>query len=815
MKSRIDTILESLTLDEKIKIIAGWPGNDKTRTGDIFGVERIGLPALKFGDGPVGVHWWTHNGASTCYPALICLAASFDEDTAYRYGEALGTDCRSYGVHVLLAPGVNLYRSPLCGRNFEYLGEDPELAGKISAAYIRGLQSRNVSATVKHFAANNSEFNRHQTSSDVDERTLHEIYLRAFELAVKEGQTGCIMSAYNRLNQQHTSENYDLTVRILREQWGFTGVHMSDWGAVYPTNSTAQTIAAELDLEMPCASAYTPEKIKPLLETGVVTEAQINKLIRHRLALMERFGWLDQAGADAQHDESLPDPNPATEAVALDIARNGIVLLKNENNTLPITPEKVRSIALIGRQATARIFCGGGSAYNPPHSSYTLEEALREAYGNDVEIRAFAGVKIWNEEEAVRFTKFRTPDGQQDGVLAEWYNNEDFAGDPVKRIDERPCFHYYVEDPAEGITSKNYSVRYTGQFTVEKEEDYDIYTVCHSNATTLWIDGELIGKPSDITHRRIIKKLSAGTHTFRCDYIARSRGWVQLNLGWEPVSNTLADYDAAIAAARESDMAIVSAGFIAATESEARDRQFAIEELAGKMIADVTAANPNTAAVLYTGGAIDVGPWIDKAKAVLCLWYPGQNGTLAAAEIIAGKTNPSGKIPFTWEHKLEDRGSYNCYHELPEKKMRVTYDDGVLTGYRWFDKKGITPRYPFGYGLSYTTFAYENLKVSGDMDKEVTVEFEIVNTGKIEGAESALVFVGENTPVVVRPPKELKATKRVKLAPGAREKVSIKLPPRAFQYWDIETHAWKRGSDAFTILVGPNAGETPLVASLN
>jgi len=543
--SRIDTILASLTLPEKIKLLGGQPFDDPSKQGGLYGIERVGLPALKFADGPVGAHWWTRADASTCYPALICLAASFDEGTAQMFGEAIGTDCRAYGVHVLLAPGVNLYRSPLSGRNFEYFGEDPEISGRLGAAYIRGVQAQGVAATVKHYLANNSEFNRYATSADIDERTLHEVYLRPFEIAVREADVGCVMTSFNRVNQQYPSESPHLLDAILRRQWGFRGCVMCDWGAVY---STAQALEAGNDFEMPAANYATEAAIMPLVETGVVTEDLIDTRVRKRLELMERFGWLDENHQQCRPD--LPDPNPATEAVALEVARRGIVLLKNDcvvrsqesgvrsqhgatapsvadgkssldspdfpdfpespdhpvaapaftrgdtTPALPAPPEKIRTIALIGRHATERIYCGGGSAYNPPHpaSTYTLEEALRATYGSDVQITTHTGYKVWNEEEATEHTKFRTPDGQHDGVLAEYFNSSDWSGEPaVARIEPRPKFFYLGCPPDPAITAADYTMRYTGQFTTEKDEDYDVYIAPTGHKCTVWIDGQPVG----------------------------------------------------------------------------------------------------------------------------------------------------------------------------------------------------------------------------------------------------------------------------------------------------------------------------------
>lgn len=803
-ETRINELLCALTLEEKIKLLGGWKKTEgEERTGDIYGIDRIGLPALKFADGPVGVHWWTR--ASTCYPALICLAATFDEQTAFEYGEGVGTDCRAAGVHVLLAPGVNLYRSPLCGRNFEYLGEDPELSGKTAAAYIRGVQSKGVAATVKHFAANNQEYDRHGISSDIDARTLREVYLRPFELAVKEGGTACLMTSYNPVNQIHASEHHELIEQILRGEWGCEGLVMSDWTSVY---STAQTLAAGLDLEMPWGRHLNVEKIRPLLETGVVTEALIDRRIRKRLELMARFGWLDPE--HRQHDAALPDRNPATEAVALNVARRGIVLLKNEG-LLPKPPAEVRRITVLGHHAGREIICGGGSAYTPPHEAVSLERALRTVYGENVDVICFPVLDLWRAEAAFVHPDYRTPDGQP-GLRAEYFNNPDLAGAPAAvRTDQDIRFRWIEGAPDPAVNSIHYSGRWTGTFEVEQDEPCDFYIKNQDGACSFWIDEELM-ESAVAGSGRFSVPLAKGRHALRVEFRTTHVGWVHHYFGFEPARLAQCDYEKALASAKESDLTVVTAGFVAETEGESHDRPFELDAHTVQLLCDAAEVSDNVAAVLYIGGAVQTEPWLDKVRAALCLWYPGQNGTLAAAEIIAGRTNPSGKLPFTWEKQLADRGSFCCYHD-EDGDRRIVYADGVFTGYRWFDLHHIEPRFPFGHGLSYTSFAYENLRLlcsSIRAGEPLNLEFDIANTGAVAGAESALVFVSDPEAGVPRPLKEFKMSKRVRLDPGERRTVHITLPARAFAYWDVDRGDWNIEPGAFIISVGPNAAELPL-----
>jgi beta-glucosidase len=353
VERRIQSLIDQLGTDEKVLLLGGKPGQSGPQANSAtFALERIGLPELRMADGPTGVHWWCD--ASTAYPALIAAAASFDENLWYRLGTALGRDCRARGVHILLAPGVNIYRSALCGRNFEYAGEDPFLSSRFAVAYIRGLQDQGVSATVKHFAVNFMEYARHTVSSDVDERTLHEIYFPAFKAAVTEGGCGALMTAYNLVNGVHCSEHAGLILDTLKGAWEFDGVVMSDWLSTY---SVATAMNAGLDLEMPTADQFTAANLLPVLESGEVSRAALDDKVRRVLRLAACFGWLDHE----QKDPTIPYDDPVTAQVALDIARAGVVLLKNDRNLLPLDRGQLRSIAVLGPYAHPAVFGGGGS----------------------------------------------------------------------------------------------------------------------------------------------------------------------------------------------------------------------------------------------------------------------------------------------------------------------------------------------------------------------------------------------------------------------------------------------------------------------
>lgn len=804
---RVQALLDALTLDEKLLLLGGQPASGEfERSGGVFGVERIGLPALRFGDGPVGVNWWTN--ASTCYPTLLCLAASMDESLAFAYGRALASDCRSAGIHVLLAPGVNLYRSPLCGRNFEYLGEDPELAGLLAAAYIRGVQSQGVAATVKHLAANNQEYDRHGISADVDERTLREVYLRPFELAITEGRSACVMTAYGLLNGQHCSENRWLLKTVLRDEWGFDGLVMSDWISVH---STVQTFNSGLDLEMPSARFFAAEAVRAALAQGLITDVELDEKIRHRLNVMARFGWLDPR--HKQPDPAFPSCNPESEAVALEVARRGIVLLQNEGGLLPAPPASVRRIAVLGHHPGAPILCGGGSAYTPPHSSVTLAEAIRLVYGPDVEVSVHACIDPWRGEAVYPASVFTSPDGQP-GLDARYFDNDTWQGAPALCRTERKIDMFFGDKQPEGLSGAAlFSASWSGSIAVDWDGDTDFYFQAADGFLDVAVAGITVFGGLRGAGRSTLR-LARGKHPVEVRFRQTQNGYVTIRFGYAATSLSRLDYEAGLAAARAADLVVVGAGFVSQTEGESHDREFAIDPLQVSLINDAAAVSDRVVAVLYAGGAVQTDPWLPKVRAVLCLWYPGQNGTLAAAEILAGITNPSGKLPFTWEKDLPDRGAHEFYHDT-DGDRRVSYGDGVFVGYRHFDRLDISPRFAFGHGLSYTTFSYENLEIAVEASaagriEAIVIEFDLCNTGSVRGTECALIFVGDDEASVPRPLRELKATVPVTLNPGEKQTVQIRLDERALSFWHPDAGRWLSEPGGFTVWVGPSAICLPL-----
>ena len=634
-----------MTLEEKCDYIGGSKDGFYIRP-----VERLGIPLIRMADGPQGVR---NNTRSTLFACGVAAAASWNEDVAYEMGVALGQDSRARGVHILLGPGVNICRSPLCGRNFEYMGEDPCLAAATAVGYIKGVQSQGVMATVKHFALNNQEFNRHHVSSDADERTINEIYFPAFKAAVDAG-VASVMSSYNLVNNVHAAENRWLLTETLKDKWGFEGFVMSDWTSTY---STLGCVRSGLDLEMPEGFCMNYDAIKPLIETGVVREKDIDGKVETILASLIAYGFLDRP----QLDTTIKEDNPYSREVAYKLSCESAVLLKNED-ALPL--KKGGRVALMGPRADI-IPCGGGSGSVDPLYSISLYEGMNQL-------------------------------------------GEDF---PVTLVGE--------------------------------------------------------------------------------------------------------DYRKAARTLKEADAVVVSVGFDRQTEKEDHDRTFALPQGQDELIEFAAEHNDNVIVVIYSGGAVDMSRWHDKVSAVLMGWYPGQEGGLAIARMLAGEISPSGRLPISIEARPEDNPTYdNYYVEKPMTKrghstLNVTYGEGIFVGYRGYEKKGVSPLYPFGHGLTYTSFEYSDLMVSRNGDG-VDVTLTVTNTGNFDAAEVVQIYVGEDNPCVARPAKELKGYDKVFIPKGESAVVTVRLPRSAFAFYDVDIHDWRINPGSFTIMVGASSQDIKL-----
>lgn len=694
IEDRVEDALKRMTLEEKVALCHAQSKFSSP------GVSRLGLPENWTTDGPHGIRpevlwdeWdqasWT-NDSCIAFPALTALAATWNKDMSKLYGKVIGEEARYRNKNILLGPGVNIYRTPLNGRNFEYMGEDPFLAAELVVPYVQGVQENGVAACVKHFALNNQEIDRHTVNVDVDDRTLYEIYLPAFKAAVQKGKAWAIMGAYNKYKNQWACQNEYLLNDILRGEWGFDGVVISDWGGV---NDTKQAIYNGLDMEFGTwtdglssnvsnayDNYYLANPFLELLKSGEVSEEEVNKKARNILRMMYRtnmnknrpygsFGTKEHANAGKE------------------IAEEGIVLLKNDKNLLPINLNKVNKIAVIGENALKMMTIGGGSSQLKAKYEVSPLEGIKNRVKDKAEViyaRGYTGANL----------------GAQDGLKVK----EDIE-------DNRT--------PAELIAEA---------VKVAKSADVVIYV------------GGLNKNPGQ-----------------DCEGEDRK----SLNLPYN------------------QDV----------------------------LISALAKANPNLVIVNISGNAVAM-PWVDEVSAIIQGWYLGTEAGNALASVLMGDTNPSGKLPFTFPKKIEDVGA-NKVGEYPGNG-ETKYNEGIFVGYRWADKEKLKPLFPFGHGLSYTSFAYGKGSVNKktmNQDDIITFSVDITNTGKVEGAEVLQLYIHDNNPKVPRPLKELKGFEKVNLKPGETKNVTFDIDKTALSYFDADKHEWVAEPGDFEAWIGSSSAD--------
>jgi beta-glucosidase len=794
---RVDEILSKMTLEEKIDMLGGVDG---FFTHD---VPRLGVPRLKMADGPLGVR---NFGPATAMAGGISLTATWNTDLAGRVGKELGRDARAKGVHFLLGPGVNLYRAPMNGRNFEYFGEDPLLAARVTAAYIEGVQSQGVSATVKHYLGNNSEFDRHNVDTILDERTAREIYLPAFEAAVKDAHVGAIMDAYNLTNGEHMTQNGAFNTDVARKDWGFDGVMMSDWSATYDAVAAAN---GGLDLEMPSARFMNREKLLPAIQKGEVSVATIDEKVRRILHTAARFGWLDRD----QTDISVPRYNLDGARVALEAAREGMVLLKNEGSLLPLDKGMIKTIAVIGPDAYPAVPVGGGSARVEPFASVSILEGLAHAFSPGATVYYHPGIATLDEmADGTRFVT--APEGGAPGIRVEYFAAEDLTGTPaVTRVERNVHVGGPFRPPVPPDTASD---RWTGYFVASKPGPHVVFLQATGGDRTgsrLTIDDKVVfdnwsASKAFVTFETV--DLDATPHKVVLEHRGRSR-WRGARFALGIVSQDAIVAPEAKELAAKADVVVVAAGYDNATESEGGDRTFRLPPGQDELIRAMAAANKKTIVVVTSGGGFDATAWLDQVPALVEAWYPGQEGGAALADLLTGVADFSGRLPVTFERRPEDNPTHDTYYPAPGTK-RVEYKEGVFVGYRGYEQKGTKPLFPFGYGLSYTTFTYANLAVrpAAGAPGSYDVTFDVTNSGSRAGADVAQVYVGDPRAKVPRPPKELKGFAKVALAPGETRSVSVRLDPRAFSYWDVKAKGWRTSGGPWSVLVGRSSEEIVL-----
>src|SRR5215211_4222 len=797
--SHIEDLLQQMTVEEKISMLAG---------ADLWhsvAVPRLGIPQFRVTDGPNGARgsWGNMGQSSVATPVGIALGATWNPELVEKVGNVLADELDAKGAHILLAPTVNIHRTPIAGRNFECYSEDPFLSGMLASAYIKGIQDKGKGACIKHFVANDQEFERFSISSEVDERTLREIYLEPFRLAIRNSNPWAVMSSYNRVNGTYACENDHTLLEILKGEWKYEGIVMSDWFGTYDRDVPN----SGLDLEMPGAARWMSEEhVKRALDDGPLTEEMLDNKVKRLLGVLEKAGLF--ANPELQTERAQDKPHHRR--IIREAAREAIVLLKNDGS-LPL--KKVKSIAVIGPNAQTAQILGGGSSSVTPHYAVSPFEGISNRAGDRIKVQAAPGCFIYKTLPAPALETLSTPDGRR-GLSMTLYNGTELAGEPVYReVTKRPQYGWF-EATVPNVDQEAFSLRLEGFFTPQESGTHTL-GLSAVGWGKLYLDDKLLidhSADSDMAKQLTAElKLEGGkAYPIRIEYYWKgSPRWRSLAFGHQPphAKDMIAE---AVKLAKNSDVVVLVAGLTGEWESEGFDRlDMKLPGAQNELIERVAKANKNTIVVLNVGSPVEM-PWIDKVPAVLQLWYNSQEQGNALADVLFGDVSPSGKLPTTFPGRLQDNPAYINY---PGENGKVRYGEGIFVGYRYYDKKKVAPLFPFGHGLSYTTFQYRDLRLSAKSltaNELLKVRADVTNTGKVAGKEVLQLYVGDVNSTVARPPKELKAFAKVGFAPKQTKTVTFTLDREAFWFFDITRNTWTTEPGDFEILIGASSRDIRL-----
>ncbi len=797
-------IRNQMSVEEKIELI----------TGDDFRTKpnpRLGIPAFTMTDGPLGPRG---KGTNTVFSAPINMAATWDVELIREIGEAMGEETRILGFNLLLGPCINISRVPYGGRNFESFGEDPYLMSEMAVPIIEGIQSKNVATCTKHFVGNNQEWNRFDVSSEIDERTLREIYFPAFKAAVQRANTYSIMGGYNRVNGTYANENKYLLTDVLKDDWGFDGVVISDWGAV---RTTVKTAKAGLDLEMPNGK-YLGEKLLKKIKDGEVDATILDDKVDRILRIMFRMGLFGET-PDAYGGYMN---TPERKALALKTAQESIILLKNarlpgqESNLLPLKKDIKKTIAMIGPNAATARLGGDGSGHSNAANPISPLEGVREYMGDDIEVKYAFGVKLKRKELPIApESMYLLEDGVTPGIRVEFWNNKELEGSPVAtKIDKSVNFSWgFGESPMDGVNDDKFSARWTGKLKSPGSGIFEV-GVKADNGVKLFIDGNLV----------INSWTDQAPGQFKTDYYEfeadrlydikiefyENIGTCRVRFGLAPVEGG-DELQEAVEVAKDADMVVLNLGMAKNYEGEQRDRDYLeLPPMQLELLNEVLKVNKNVVVVLNNGSAILMEDWNDRVPAIVEALYPGEQGGKALAQILFGEINPSGKLPFTIMKKWEDHAAAKTY---PGTKEIANYSEGIFMGYRHFDKENIEPLYPFGYGLSYTTFNYSGIKLSSSImsrDGSIDVSFTVTNSGNVDGDEVVQMYISDKKASVEREVKSLKGFKRVSLKAGESKEVTFTIDKSALSFYDVKNKTWRAEKGKFEVLIAASSRDIRL-----
>ncbi len=810
----IEKILSALTFEEKVSMLNGadlWHSQ---------AIPRLGIPALKVTDGPNGVRGEARDTAeitSASFPVGTAMGATWNPELIHEIGEALAEEVKAKKAHVLLGPTVNTHRAPLAGRNFECFSEDPCLSAEMVKGYIQGVQSKGVGACVKHFACNDQEYERFSISAEVPQRALHEIYLPAFKAAVTQAKSWTIMSAYNRINGTYASENDELLLNILKDDWGFDGLVISDWYGTY----SEKVLQSGLDLEMPGPARWFGEKVHQYVRTASAEDAAkvkkwVDEKVRRLLRTLVRTGSFQNGGDTSEQAADKPEHRSLIRRAGAE----AIVLLKNQSNLLPIKPQG-QKLAVIGVNAKKVAFQGGGSSQVNPHYVISPLDAIEQRVGSNAQVTYALGCPVHKYIPELERSWLVDSHGKAGGWTTVYYNNPDFSGEPVHEGMALGSSISWFGETAPYFDPAYFSVRMLGSFQVPVTGQYQFSFTAIGKAT--WqMDGKNLAvfdgtaNENHFENKQITLPLEASRVYQVVIEFSSLPGvrWRTVGLGCLPPlpEDPIGE---AVSLAKEANQVIIVAGLTQEWEGEGFDREsMDLPGQQNELIARVAAANPKTIVVLNTGSPVHM-PWIEAVSAVVQMWYLGQEIGNALADVLFGDVSPSGKLPTTFPKRIEDNPSYINF---PGENGVVRYGEGIFVGYRYYDHKRVEPLFPFGHGLSYTHFEYGPLEVErSEFSANEGLRFSLTlkNTGPVSGAEVVQVYIHDETASLVRPPKELKAFRKVFLDPGQQTKLTFVLTVEDLSFYHDAQKTWMAEPGVFTVLVGSSSKDIRLTKQVH
>ena len=803
----IKQLIKDLTLEEKIELLSGF---DAWQTNKI---DRLGIPSIKMSDGPNGVRGDGNSGkSSACFPCAISIGSSWNLNLINTLGEELASEAKLKDVDVLLGPTINIHRHPLGGRHFECFSEDPFLTGKIAIEYVKGVQSKNIAACLKHFVGNDTEFERYTVSSNIDERTLREIYLLPFEMAIKEANAKVVMSAYNKLNNIYCSSHENLLIEILKDEWGFDGYVVSDWGAA---RDTVENAIGGLDLEMPGPAKSWGKNLITAINDKAVPEDLINDKVKRILNVASFCKRFENPIRKPERDND----SKLKRKLLKDAAQEGMVLLKNDG-ILPLKKD-IKSIGIIGPNAEKAQIIGGGSATLVPYHESHPVSSFQNNFSEKTIVKSAKGCHTYRYLPEINKSLTK-----ENGFLVEYFNvtdnSNDFISSKVLRGSKFWIFEGFAKDIIGTEDRPDIFVKFSCTYVpdISGEHAFEIFAIGKSK---LLINNEEIidnwtdPLPGDAFFAHGSSSKRGASHlekdkSYQIEIQYKFEGnFPAIYIGCQP-PDKIDLLDEALNIAKEVDEVILLVGTNSDWETEGNDRvDFNLPGEQNTLIEKVLEINPNAIIVLNTGSPVDM-PWVNKAKSILQSWYAGQEYGDALFEILTGLVNPSGKLPTTFPKHIKDTPAYSCY---PGENLQMSYDEKLLIGYKWYDRKKIEPLFHFGHGLSYTNFEYSNLRISNSDKNNFTCSFDIENVGDVSGFEISQCYISFMNCDEDEPIKKLQGFDKTYINSGEIKKIEICLDSKSFSTWDIKNHQWEIKKGVFNILIGSSSNDIKLKDSIN